>query len=465
MSRILLVNPHSAISIYDKSKIKVAITSAPFVTLASLAGALLDAKHEVKIADLMIEADPVVSLDKTLREFNPEWVGVTFTTPLWNDARRIAIQARKTLPECRIMAGGVHACTLPEEVLKNGYDVIVIGEGERTIVEVCDGKEWNSINGLAFLKEGKLFQTEKRDLIENLDDLPLPAWYLHDLRYYRSPHIASRKNPVGYMETNRGCNHNCLYCSQLIFGHIVRNKSPERVVDEMFYMLECGFRDIHIKDNNFSADIDRAKTICRKLIEQRFPAPWALPTGINIHDCDREFFDLARQAGCYQIAFGIESGVEDILGRVNKNQSAEAVRRAVNLAHEAGLETVGFFMMGLPGDTIETMKKTTEFACSLPLTYAKASMTLPFPSSPMFRQIKREGRILSENWDLYNFHSTSEVWKHENLGWDEIQHYYVRFHRKFYFRPSYILRRFWRDVRMGQLLKDIKAVFANDWSG
>ena len=102
---------------------------------------------------------------------------------------------------------------------------------------------------------------------------------------------------------------------------------------------------------------------------------------------------------------------------------------------------------------------------SLPLTYAKASMTLPFPSSPMFRQIKREGRILSENWDLYNLHSTSEVWKHENLEWDEIQHYYARFHRKFHFRPSYILRRFWRDVRMGQLLKDIKAVFAMTGAG
>jgi len=92
-------------------------------------------------------------------------------------------------------------------------------------------------------------------------------------------------------------------------------------------------------------------------------------------------------------------------------------------------------------------------------------MTLPFPSSALYRQIKKDGRILSEDWQMYNFHSTSEVWKHENLDWKTIQHYYSLFHRKFYFRPSYIWKRFWRDIRMGQLTDDIKAVLANDWSG
>ena len=163
------------------------------------------------------------------------------------------------------------------------------------------------------------------------------------------------------------------------------------------------------------------------------------------------------------VSFGIESASPEVLKNVNKNQSPAQIRNAVNMAHEAGLETVGFFMIGLPGDTEETIRETMKFACSLPLTYAKASMTLPFPSSALFRQIDSEGRIKSKNWDIYNFHSTTDVWEHENLAWDVIRKYYGMFHRKFYFRPSYIWKRFWRDVRMGYLWDDIKAVLSNNW--
>jgi radical SAM superfamily enzyme YgiQ (UPF0313 family) len=466
MSRILLVNPQSAIGVYDRSKIRVAITAAPFVTLASLAGALLSADHDVRIADLMIERDPMRAYRDILSSFRPEYVGITFTTPLYSEARELAEIAKEIIPDVVTMCGGIHATSMPREVLEESqFDIVTIGEGERTIVDICEGMEWKDISGIAFGTGNNYTMTACREMIADLDDLPYPAWHLHNLDYYYSPHIASRRNPVGYMETNRGCNYFCTFCSQNVFGHKVRSKSSERVVDEMFRMLEAGFRDIHIKDDNFTADIGRAKDVCRLLIEKHFPAPWALPTGVNIHDVDSEFFMLAKKAGCYQVSFGIESGVERILKNVNKHQSPERIRNAVTLAHKAGLETVGFFMIGLPGDTVETIKETIKFAKSLPLTYAKASMTLPFPSSALFRQIDMEGRILSRDWDKYNFHATSEVWEHENLDWNTIQHYYARFHRKFYFRPSYIWKRFWRDIRMGQLLDDIRAVFSNDWSG
>ncbi len=466
MSRILLVNPPSAIGVYDESKIRVAITSAPFVTLASLAGALLEDGHEVRISDLMVEASPARAYRAELESFRPGFVGITFTTPLYPEAEELAAMAKAALPDVVTMCGGVHATTLPEEVLESGsFDIAVLGEGEQTIREICGGTDPGLVRGVAFGRGSCFTRTQARELIEDLDDLPLPAWQLYDLSRYRSPHIASRRNPVGYMETNRGCNHHCTYCSQNVFGHEVRSKSTNRVVDEMFRMLDLGFRDIHIKDNNFTADISRAREVCRLLIDRGFDAPWALPTGVNVHDVDGEFFNLAKKAGLYQVAFGIESGSAGILEKVAKRQTPEEVRRAVNLASDAGIETVGFFMMGLPGDTEETMEESIRFARSLPLTYAKASMTLPFPSSALYRQIESEGRILSRDWTRYNFHSTGDVWEHDNLDWETIGHYYARFHRKFYFRPGYIWRRFWRDLRMGQLMDDVKAVLANDWSG
>ena len=464
LARVLLVNPPSAIDVYSESKIRVAITSAPFVPLGALAGAVLLDGHDVKVADLMIEARPMDAFRETISSWKPDFVGITFTTPLVSEAFTLAKTAKTLLPGVMVVAGGVHASTLPEQVLRNSeFDLVVVGEGENTLREICMGEEPDSIHGIAFLREDEMVKTPPRKLIMDLDDLPMPAWQLYDLKYYRSPHIASRKNPVGYMETNRGCNHNCTYCSQNIFGHKVREKSPERVVEEMFRMLELGFNDIHIKDNNFTANIERAKEVCRLLISREFPAPWALPTGVNVHDVDMEFFRLAKEAGCYQVAFGIESAVPEILLKVAKRQDPALMRKAVKMAHDAGLETVGFFMIGLPGDTDETVRETMKFACSLPLTYAKASMTLPFPSSALFRQIDREGRIKSKNWDIYNFHSTTEVWEHENLSWNAIRKYYGMFHRKFYFRPSYIWKRFFHDLRTGHLWDDVKAVLSNNW--
>lgn len=464
LARVLLVNPPSSIDVYSDSKIRVAITSAPFVTLGALAGAVLEDNHDVRVADLMIEARPLDAYRDVLRNWKPDFVGITFTTPLVSEAITLAATARDECPETMIIAGGIHASTLPGEVLGTSeFDVVVIGEGENTLRELCMGNDLHGITGIAFFDHDEYIITKPRARIMDLDDLPMPAWQLYNLEYYRSPHIASRKNPVGYMETNRGCNHFCTYCSQTIFGHNVRGKSPGRVVDEMFRMLDLGFNDIHIKDDNFTADIERAKVICRLLVERKFSAPWALPTGVNIHDVDSEFFHLAKAAGCYMVSFGIESASPKVLRNVNKMQSPEKIRQAVNMAHEAGLETVGFFMIGLPGDTEETIRETMRFACSLPLTYAKASMTLPFPSSALFRQIDSEGRIKSRNWDSYNFHSTTDVWEHENLSWDVIRKYYGLFHRKFYFRPSYIWNRFWRDIRMGYLWDDIKAVLSNNW--
>ncbi|MFO7950380.1 MAG: radical SAM protein [Candidatus Fermentibacteraceae bacterium] len=466
MSRVLLVNPPSAVGVYDSSKIRVAITSAPFITLATLAGELLREGHEVEIADLMVEPEPMEAYRRRLESLRPEYVGITYTTPLYHEARQLAGMAREVLPGVTTVAGGIHASTLPRESLDEGnFDIVVLGEGERTLAEIAAGRDPQDIAGVAFGRGSDYTETAPRELIRDLNDLPLPAWELHDLSRYRAPHIASRANPVGYMETNRGCNHHCTYCSQRIFGHSVRSKSSRRVADEMFRMLELGFADIHIKDDNFTADIEHAKETCRLLAEEGFPAPWALPTGVNVEDVDEEFFGLAKEAGCYQISFGIESGVPEVLAGVNKKQTPEMIRRAVEMAHDAGLETVGFFMMGLPGDTTETMRQNIRFARSLPLTYAKASMTLPFPSSALYRQIEMDGRILSRDWSKYNFHCTSEVWEHENLEWETIQHYYSLFHRRFYFRPSYIWKRFWRDLRMGHLWEDVKAVLANDWSG
>jgi len=340
MARLLLVNPPSAIGVYNKSKIRVAITSAPFITLASLAGAALEDGHEVRISDLMIEGRPLDAYRDTLSSWKPDFVGVTFTTPLYREARELAAMAREVLPEAVLICGGIHANTLPEQVLRETeFDLVVMGEGENTLREICSGKDPGGIAGVARLKDGEFVMNAPRPLIENLDDLPLPAWQLHDLRFYHSPHIASRKNPVGYMETNRGCNHHCLYCSQRVFGHSVRSKSSERVVDEMFRMLDLGFRDIHFKDDNFTANLPRAKETLELIMKRGFHcSPGPLPHRCETSKGRRPRVLQAREEG--RLLPGVVRNRERSAGSALTGEQAPrtptTVRNAVVMAHEEG---------------------------------------------------------------------------------------------------------------------------------
>jgi anaerobic magnesium-protoporphyrin IX monomethyl ester cyclase len=203
LSRVLLVNPPSAVRLYENSRVKVGISTAPFIALASVAGALLEQGHSVLVADLMIEQDATGAFRSALRNASPDLVGITFTTPLYSDAKRLARIACETLPETVLIAGNVHATSFPEDALRNGFDLVVLGEGERMAQEIASGKPWRDIPGVAFLEDGGFVSTGRRPLIDDLDDLPLPAWQLYDLGRYRAPHIAARLNPVGYMETSR----------------------------------------------------------------------------------------------------------------------------------------------------------------------------------------------------------------------------------------------------------------------
>ena len=304
------------------------------------------------------------------------------------------------------------------------------------------------------MKDGRPFLTPERHLIEDLDSLPLPAWHLYDLSKYKASRLTSRASPVGAISSSRGCVFGCIYCNKTVFGRRFRHMSPKRVVEEMEYMLKCGFKEIHFWDDNFTTIIGRAKEVCRLLIEKKFNAPWCLETGIRVDCVDQEFFDLAKKAGCYSIYMGVETGDDEILKRIDKGITTDQVRKAFKMAKKAKMETVGFFMIGLPGETIETMEKTIKFATELDPDYAKVTITVPFPSTKIFDDLDAKGLITTKDWSKYNFHTNAKVYNHENLDWDTMEKYYNKFYRKFYFRPKYIARRVITGVTTGRIFWD-----------
>lgn len=454
--KILLMNCPSSISVYSESKIKMAVGFQPFISLTALAAMLLKKDCEVQILDLMLSKNPKEDLISKLKEFDPEFVGITFTTPLFNEAKELSNLIKEYSPKIKIVAGGVHPTILPEDVLKNTkIDIVVIGEGDYTLPEIVLSKNLSKIKGIAYKKSSKTIITEKSLYIEDLDKLPYPAWQLLDVKKYQNPRIVAKKNPVGTIETSRGCMFDCVYCNKSIFSRQFRVKSPRRVINELEYMLRCGFKEIHVWDDNFATNLKRAKIICDGIIKRKLKLIWRLECGIRVDCVDNEFFKKLKEAGCYGVSFGFESGNQGILDEMNKGTTVEQAYNACSMAKQSGLEITGFFMFGLPGETEQTMKDTIEFAKKLGCDYSKVTIVVPFPSTRLFERLEKEGLIKTKDWSKYNFHTASKVYGHPNLSWNILESYYNKFYSEFYFRPKYIVYRIKKGLFNGGIFLDI----------
>lgn len=462
--KVLLINPNQS-SLYEQVKIKVGAVYSPVLSLATLAASCLAAGHQVKIFDMNLPDRDEKKLIRLLKQYSPEFVGITFTTPLYPQMVKIAKTVKKVLPDCILLGGGPHASSFPKETLRETpLDLVVVGEGDDTLPEILSNKHWDNISGIFFKKKSRIKKTRPRNLIKNLDSLPYPAWQLYDLSGYQTSALMTRANPSGWMETSRGCPYGCVYCNKSVFGRTLRVKSPQRVVNEIKYMLEAGFKEIHIADDNLTFDMKRAEEICDLIIAKGLKFPWATVNGIRVNKVNQKLLKKMKKAGCYRVYFGIESGSQKILNNIKKGINLHQVRQAVKWAKKAGLETFGFFMIALPGETESDIEKTIKLATSLDLDMAKMSVTTPLPATPLFEDLKKQGKIKTQNWAEYNLYlPVSTVYDHPTLDWETIDKYYSAFYRRFYFNPRFLLKRFVFALKNKTLISDIKAGLSTKW--
>jgi len=455
---ILLINPPSTFGAYEGTKVSAAVQVYPLLSFMCLGAALKRAGFEVGVVDLGIEAEPYEVLEKTIAETKPSFVGITSPTPLFFEVAEISRRAKEKLGDkVKVIYGGPHATALPEESLeKSTMDVIVIGEGEETIVEICQGKSLKDIRGICYKEENRIICNPPRPLIGNLDSLPFPALDLYDLKRYKSSKLVSGKSPVSSIETSRGCPRNCSFCNKNISGRVFRTKSPERVIEEFKYFLNLGIKGFRVIDDQFAANIDRAKRICEMILKENLHFSWILASGIRVDgDYDLEFFKLLKKTGCRDVGIGFESGDQKSLDSIDKGITLEQSMNCMKLIKKAGLETVGFFMLGLPTDTEESLKKTIKFAIKLSPDLAKATITIPFPGTRLFEQYEKEGRIKTRDWSKYNIHKVADVYEHPNLSQETLKKYYDLFYWRFYFAPKFLFRRIFKGIITGRLFLDI----------
>jgi anaerobic magnesium-protoporphyrin IX monomethyl ester cyclase len=461
--KILLVNlPFE--KIYEKTSLKGVAPSTPPLGLACIGGSLLENGHEVKLFDFNIYGTG--EFVKILEDFTPDFVGITFVTPLIREAQKISELVKKINEKIIVVGGGPHCSSFPESSLKEAsLDIGVIGEGDFVINEIVSEKDLSQIKGIAYKKGDEIIINERGSFINDLDSLPFPAYSLYEKEKYKVPPAIARKNPVAWVETSRGCVFGCTYCNKSCFGKTFRVKSPERIVEEFAKVKKMGFREIHLTDDGFTTNIKRAKKLCDLLIKSKVNIGWSTITGIRVDRVDFELLDKMRQAGCYRVYYGMESGNQEILNNIKKGITIEQVRKAVELAKKAKLEVAGYFMIGLPGETEETMQDTIKFAKSLDLDLAKASITIPLPATEMFNELDTKGLIKTHDWEKFKFYSTpSTIYDHQNLSWPTIEKYYSKFYREIYLNPKFILKRIKNSFVNKTLIDDIKMFIQMKWT-
>ncbi|AJE02945.1 hopanoid biosynthesis associated radical SAM protein HpnJ [Geobacter pickeringii] len=367
-------------------------------------------------------------------------------------ARRI--KARK--PATVTVLTGPHVTVLPEESLRQGegiIDIVCRGEFDYTTKELCEGREWERVDGISFWKDGKIHHTADRAPIQDLDALPFVApVYKRDLPIseYVIPHF---KNPYVSIYSSRGCPSKCIYClwPQTFSGRAMRTRSPQNVYEEVKWIVDNipEMRELSFDDDTFTADRKHAREVAEKL--KPLGISWTINARAN---CDYETLKIMREAGLRHVVVGFESGNEQILKNIKKGVTRQQAIEFTKNCKKLGLSVHGAFIMGLPGETRETIRETIEFAKALDINSIQASLASPYPGTEFWDLCRAEGWIASESYIDDTGHQMCVI-NYPHLSNKEIFDAVELFYDKFYFRPKYIARSIMKMIVDGEERKKL----------
>lgn len=451
----LLINPPRAIG---KGNIWKKIDRAlPPLGLACIASYLESKNLEVGILDLQAEDMDRSQLQDYLNKARPDFIGITSTTVEIESALNLARLSKEILPDVKVIFGGAHASILPDEVLLNPeIDFVIRGEGEYTLCELINAKDGLSgISGLSYKVDGRVIHNPPREVIKDLDEMPWPAYHLLPVSRYRPSLGNYKRMPAISMVATRGCPGRCTFCYTGISGKKIRTRSAVNLVSEIkLLQREYGIKEISFYDDTFTAFKENIKDFCRRLIEEKIRVTWSCMSRVD--SVDKEMLQLMKKSGCHQVGYGLESASPEILRNIGKPMSRDLVKMVVKLTREAGIDARAMFMLGNPGETEDTLKETINFAIELCPDIVIFNITTPYPGTQMYDWAKKNGYLLNLEWDKYDL--SNIVMSLPSVSPETVQCYYRLAYKKFYFRPSFIIRRLSKIRSLSDIKNSFKSV-------
>jgi len=417
--------------------------------LLSVAAYLERRGHSVEVEDCLGPYAAPDSDETVLRIIrnDPDIVGFSTTTSGFLDAHDLACRLKALRPEVKTVFGGVHVSAMGGELLQrfDHIDYLCFGEGEETLAELAAGIPVGNIFGLAYKKDGEVLVNPPRELISDLDSLPFPAYEKLPgfPGKYHLPLFSYINPPGATMITSRGCPYQCSYCDRSVFKKGYRYNSPPYIYEHMKYLHQrFGVRHINIYDDLFTLQRKRVESLCELLVQK--PLGIRFNCAVRVGHVDEALLTTLKNAGCLMVSIGIESGDPSLLEVHKPGVYLDEVRSTVAMVHAAGLRVKGLFMMGLPGETEESIRKTSDFVIALDLDDMNMAKFTPFHGAPVWQQIFAQGQV-QEDWrrmNCLNFVFLPKAIK----SWDVLDQLYNAHVKRFYADPKWrkrFRRRIW----------------------
>lgn len=406
--KILLIHPLGYNSADAKTDISRKANIMPPLGLASIAAYLEQYQIKSHIIDCYADPESDALIVKYLEKENPCFIGFSCTTSSFLDGIRISKYIKKILPDTKIVFGGVHVSALKEKILQSYpvIDYIVAGEGEYTLYRLISANEADleTIKNIVFRKKsGEIVFTGYRKKLIDLDTLPFPA-YEKLSGYpssYKLPIFNYPKVPNASCISSRGCPYSCSYCDRSVFQKSFRYNSAQYLYNHLKYLNDkFDIQHINFYDDQFTFNRPRVEEFAQLMFKK--PLKMTFNCAARAEHLDFELLKLMKAAGCWMISLGIETGDENLLAQHRQNPDLEMMRDKIHLIKKAGIRVKGLLMMGLPGESEESIKKSKAYVFSLPIDDFNLAKFTPFPGSPIYREIKEQGDklgIFKENWE------------------------------------------------------------------
>lgn len=438
---ILLVHPlgyRSGPGVRDISRLA---NIMPPLGLASLAAYLVRHGVASHLIDCHAHPDDLSLIRQWVRDHRPAFVGFSCTTSSFLDGVRIAEMVRAETPSVRTVFGGPHVSALKERVLREypAVDFVAVGEGEETLLELVQagGEAPSDIQGLIYRDgDGEPRFTGYRDGLE-LDSLPFPAYeklagYPGD---YQLPIFNYPKAPNTSCTSSRGCPYACSYCDRSVFRRTFRYNSAEYLYEHLAYLKErFGIRHVNFYDDQFTFHRQRVVEFCARMTDR--PLGVTFNCAVRAEHVDPELLKAMKAAGCWMASLGIETGDPELLARHRQNPDLAMLAEKIRQIHRAGIRTKGLLMLGLPGETVASVRRSMEYVFSLPIDDLNVAKFTPFPGSPLYETVHQEGTF-DEDWehmDCMNFRFVPHTIERE-----ELERLFTEFYKRHFTRPKVLV--------------------------